>query len=326
MQLYLKKNISIVIPNYNGSYLLRQNLPFLQSSLESDGINNYEIIVADDASTDDSVSFLRANYPDIILIQGEKNLGFSGNINRGINQASKDLVFLLNSDVKLTNHYFHSCLKFFENPDTFGVSGKVLSPTGDVQDTAKYPEIIRLKIKGTINYEIKDSSMGYWTPNFFLSGGNALIDRNKLISLGGFDEIYNPYYGEDVDLSIRAWRSGYKCYYNPEAVCYHPASSTISKEKKSKVQIIMRRNRLVLHHIHLNRPYLSAWLLVNWIKFFCRKLIGDKNFSKSFTEYLKRYPEIKKRRQEAKSFVKSLNKVKKEILFLLKNKNVIRIN
>ncbi len=314
-----------MIPNYNGRHLLEENLPHLYSCLSGEQID-HEIIIADDNSEDDSIPFLKKNFHNVIIVKGDTNLGFSGNINRGIKIASKSLVFLLNTDVKITEEYFRSYLKFFDKEDTFGVSGKVLSPTGEIQDTAKYPEIFRLKIKGTINYEVSSCDESYLIPSFFLSGGSSLIDKNKLQELGGFDEIYNPYYGEDIDLSIRAWRSGYKCYYNPEATCYHNASSTISQEKRTNVKVITRRNRFILHHIHLNTERLALWILANWVKLILRALIGDKKFTKSFIEYLKLLPEIKKRRLDEKLFHKTLFEVRDEILTSLKNQNLTWVN
>ena len=129
-----KKSISIIIPNYNGTQLLKQYLPFTIAAIEAEGVT-YEIIVVDDASTDDSVVFLQAEYPNIKVIINPINSGFSYTCNRGIEAAACELILLLNSDVKLTPDYFSSQWKYFASPDTFGVMGRIIDMDGDgIQD------------------------------------------------------------------------------------------------------------------------------------------------------------------------------------------------
>ncbi|MDB5151144.1 MAG: glycosyltransferase, partial [Mucilaginibacter sp.] len=120
----INKGISVVIPNYNGTKLLTQNLPSVYTALKNSALP-YEVIISDDASTDDSVAFIKTNYPDVILISNSENSGFSVNINKGIAAAKLELVLLLNSDIKLDEHYFEPQLKYFDKPGTFGVMGKI---------------------------------------------------------------------------------------------------------------------------------------------------------------------------------------------------------
>ncbi|WP_028979671.1 glycosyltransferase family 2 protein [Sporocytophaga myxococcoides] len=255
-----QKSISVVIPNYNGRKLLEENLPSVYKALEYCKAE-YEIIIADDCSTDDSVAFLKDRYPEIILLINEVNKGFSPTINLGIKAATKDLVFALNNDVMLTPEYFVDQFRYFDSENTFGVMGKIIGLTDHkTQDTAKYPYIKGATIKGTINYSLENSSKSFWIPSFFLSGANSLVDRKKLFTLGGFDEIYAPFYNEDLDLGIKAWRLGWKCYYEPEAVCLHPNSATISKYHKSKkIKVTSFRNKVLLHLIHLEGLYLFLY-------------------------------------------------------------------
>lgn len=86
------KSISVIIPNYNGEDLLKENLPSLYSALSTSGIMEYEVIVPDDASTDGSVAFLENNYPEIIIVKNKENKGFSGNVNTGIKISTMDLI------------------------------------------------------------------------------------------------------------------------------------------------------------------------------------------------------------------------------------------
>jgi GT2 family glycosyltransferase len=280
----MKLSISVVIPNFNGKDLLETNLPLVYNALQISGISDFEIIIPDDASADSSVNFIKTNYPDIILVENEINKGFAGNTNSGIKRSQKDLVLILNSDVKLTDDYFSQILKYFDEPDTFGVTGRIIGLDSDkIQDGAKYPKYFFSSIASTTNYICKTRSSLY---SFFLTGANALIDRKKLIELGGFNELFNPYYGEDVDLGLRAWRLGYKCYYEHNAICRHPNSATIKKETPEKVKIISSRNKMYLHFIHLNGFELFFYQLKLILKVILRVLILDFTYLKSFRMFI----------------------------------------
>ena len=147
-------SISVVIPNYNGRALLEKNIPPLLKALHKSE-KDFEIIVSDDASTDDSVAFLQQNFPAIKVISAPKNNGFSVTINKGIMAAEKDLVLALNSDVVLHEDYFIPQFKYFDAADTFGVMGWIDTENGDrIQDAAKYPEWKISQVKATKNYLI----------------------------------------------------------------------------------------------------------------------------------------------------------------------------
>jgi GT2 family glycosyltransferase len=244
----MSAGLSVVIPNYNGRDLLAQNLPSLIEALKRGNFKRTEIIVSDDASQDDSVHFLQNQYPDITLVKSQVNTGFSGAVNRGLALCGEPFVLLLNSDITLTPDFFQHQMPWFDNPEVFGVMSRICSPDGgNTLDAAKYPGYRFGNIYSTVNYEEMNHQP---CPTLFLSGANALVRRSYLEKLGGLDEIFNPYYCEDVDLGIRAWRAGWICMYEPRGVCYHPVSATIGKEKSEKVRRISTRNKALLHLIH----------------------------------------------------------------------------
>ena len=285
------KSISVVIPNYNGKELLTKNIPYVLSSLKSSNIQDFEIIVADDASKDDSIDFLKTTYPEIIVVKNEKNKGFAGNTNTGIYASKKDLVFILNSDVQLEDNYFNPLLKYFDLPDTFGVMGRIISMDGSkIQDGAKYSKYSYTNIIGTKNYLSKERDSLY---SLFMSGANSLIVRDKLILLGGFNELFNPYYSEDVDLGLTAWRAGYKIYYDHTAICRHPNSVTIKQQPSDKVQVISKRNKFILHYLHLDGIELYVYLVGATFKTFFRLLSFNLLYAKSFFLFLKSIKKIK---------------------------------
>ncbi len=255
-----RKSISVVIPNYNGSKLLEQNLPSVYEALNN-AKTDFEIIITDDCSTDSSVAFIRQNYPQVHLIISNKNQGFSASCNKGIALANKDLILLLNTDIELNKDFFESQFKYFELPDTFGVMSKIIgAKDGETQDTARFLKYSGFKIKANNFYHLENED--FLTPTAYLSGANALIDTKKLKDIGGFDEIFSPFYCEDFELGLRAWRLGWKCYYDPKSYCIHDHSSTTKNYRTRKwVKAIFFRNRLFVHAIHLSRMRLFFWFL-----------------------------------------------------------------
>ncbi|GGZ13853.1 hypothetical protein GCM10007049_02090 [Echinicola pacifica] len=252
-----KNSISVIIPNYNGRQLLEKYLPPCIAALETEGID-YEIIVVDDASSDESVDFIRKAYPLVSIMLQETNMGFSASCNLGITAAKYDLVMLLNSDVALEKDYFGGLWKYFEDPMTFGVMGQILNSHGKTEDAARKLAFQGIKFKATRFYS--PSKTTSWAPTAYLSGANALIDRKKLLELGGFNELYSPFYVEDVDLSFRAWRMDWRCYYDPKAICHHEVSATTkSHHSKKKLYPILYRNKFILQEIHLEGLALQLW-------------------------------------------------------------------
>lgn len=145
--------ITVLIPNYNGRSLLEENLPFVRQALEKLGETESEIIVSDDASSDDSLPYLQAHHPDVLVVKSPINTGFSGAVNRGLAQCTGEWVLLLNSDVQLTPNYFLPQIPWMKDPSLFGIMGKIKSMDRTVvQDSAKYPGMRYGKILSTLNY------------------------------------------------------------------------------------------------------------------------------------------------------------------------------
>jgi GT2 family glycosyltransferase len=254
----MKKSISVILPNYNGKHLMEQFIPSTLEALKFSNVE-FEFIIVDDCSKDDSISFIENNYPNFILLRNDVNSGFSKTCNKGIKQAKKDLVFLLNSDVQLTPNYFENQFQYFEKPGTFGVMGRIMNFDGKkMEDTARLPYYKGGKFKANKFFYIEGNNE---VPTTYLSGANALIDRKKLQLLNGFDEIYSPFYFEDFDLGLRAWEAGWICYYDHQSYCYHQVSSSTKKVNKgNSVKITYNRNSFTLQSIHLKGFRRSFWL------------------------------------------------------------------
>ncbi|MEO6406448.1 MAG: glycosyltransferase family 2 protein [Ferruginibacter sp.] len=258
----LLPGISVVIPNYNGRQLLPEIIPYALKALQHTNLAS-EIIIVDDCSTDDSCSFIATNFPGVVLIKNEINSGFSITMNRGIFSARFQLMLMLNSDVKLEANYFTSLLPYFLEQDCFGVMGRIVGWNDDnIQDAAKLPAWHGAKLKTSGNYFAAKPAPGDRLFSMYLSGANALVSTEKLLFLGGFDELFSPFYIEDVELSIRAWRVGWKCYYDHFAICRHKVSTSIkSSRSKNFIKTIYYRNKMFLHAKHLEGTALLLWYM-----------------------------------------------------------------
>jgi len=326
-----KKSISIIIPNYNGRQLLAQYLPDTSAAIENAGVA-FEIIVVDDGSTDDSVEFIKKEYPQIKLLINAQNCGFSFSCNQGIAAAQYELILLLNTDVKLLPDYFEHQFKYFDADDTFGVMGRIIDMEGDnIQDAARLPKFNGLKIKTDFFYYTEDANDRLFT--FYLSGANALIDAAKLKEIGGFYELFSPFYCEDIELGIRAWKLNWKCYYEHQSVCQHQVSASTKNYQKPKwVKSTYYRNRFYLHALHLNGLALVGWYIqITLIDLLPKLLAGQLWIWKSYTQLLKNRPLIKQYRGRLNALMakhntkRSIFKVVDEIRQSVKGKTLIKI-
>lgn len=292
-----KKSISVILPNYNGKHLLEQYLPSVIEALDFESIE-YEVIVIDDASKDDSVAFLKETYPQVVLLLNEVNQGFSKTCNKGIAVAQKELVFLLNSDVKLEKDYFTAQWSYFEEDSTYGVMGRIMNFDGKkIEDAARMPRYKGAKFKANAFFYSENPKDKLYTT--YLSGANALVDRQKLLLLQGFDEIYSPFYFEDFDLGLRAWEMGWKSYYEHQSVCYHRVSaSTNTVNKSNSVKIIYNRNSFILQAIHLRGIKKYIWFIQLFTTTLLGHLIkGEFWILKALKEFLSRQDDIRASKQ-----------------------------
>jgi GT2 family glycosyltransferase len=270
-------SISVVLPNYNGKSLLEKNLPSLHHALQH---VDHEIIVVDDASTDDSVVFLKKNYPNILLITRTKNSGFSVACNAGLALASKQRICIANTDVRFSPDYFVKILPVIQG-NVFAAKGRIRNELPD----------------GTfVNFDTTARSFlkrGFWrfdkTPfesqrqgfswqiggRFCLLGCCFVADAKKLKDLKGFDEIFTPFYWEDSDLPFRALQAGYDLRYVPDAEVTHEVSSTINRyRKKALRKLVSDRNKFLFAWRYLSGVgqwslhigYTLVSLLFRWIK------------------------------------------------------------
>lgn len=304
-------NISIVIPNYNGSELLKKNLPKIFEELKNYKKGKNEIVVVDDRSLDESIKVLndfKKEYKNLKVFENEKNLGFSSAVNKGVSKADSDIIILLNTDVYPQKGFLEPLLKNFEQENVFAVGcleksieGKNIILRG--RGIGKWEKGFLIHRRGEI-----DKTNTLWA-----SGGSSAFRKSIWEKLGGLNELYNPFYYEDIDLSYRALKSGYKVLFESKSVVFHEHEKGAIKEKYTQTQIktITYRNQFIF--VKENATDLSLkltfpiWLIYHFVKALAR---GDWPFFKGYFSALVLFPKIiKSSLTYQKTFIKKDSEV-----------------
>lgn len=281
--------ISIIIPNYNGEELLKKNLPKVFDSVSSYESDEIEIIVIDDFSTDNSIEILKKlklelepkySHIKFKIIGNDKNLGFSSNVNKAARNASGDILVLLNTDVIPKKSFLGPLLSHFSDPKIFAV--------GCLDESIENgKKILRGRGIGSWKKGFLAHSRGdvNKTNTLWVSGGSGAFRKSVWNQLGGFDELYNPFYWEDIDLSYRALKSGYKILFEPRSIVIHEHEKGAIKKRfsESQVKTIAYRNQFIFVWKNITDLDLQLshflWLPFNFLK----ALIGiESTFFKGF--------------------------------------------
>ncbi len=276
-------NISIVIPNYNGSELLKKNLPKIFEELKNYEKGKNEIIVVDDGSLDDSIKVLkdfRNEYKNLKVFENEKNLGFSSTVNKGVSKTDSDIIILLNTDVCPQKGFLEPLLKNFEDDPSTSSGEPSVFAVGCLEKSIEGKDIV-LRGRGIGKWEkgflIHRRGEVDKTNTLWVSGGSGAFKKSIWDKLGGLNELYNPFYYEDIDLSYRALKSGYKIFFEPKSVVFHEHEKGAIKEKYTSSQIkeIAYRNQFIFvkenaTDINLKFMYF-IWLPYHFLKALLRR-------------------------------------------------------
>lgn len=242
--------VSIVILNWNGQKYLQQFLP----SVLSTQYENFEIIVTDNGSVDDSVSFLQTNYPAIKIIRFSENLGFAKGYNEALKQITSDYYVLLNSDVEVKQGWLQPMVDLLEsNKEIAACQPKILSyhnkkvfeyagAAGGWLDKYGYPFA-----KGRV-FDICEEDNGQYDqcePIFWASGAALFIRPAVFHEMKGFDEYFFAHQ-EEIDLCWRIQLAGHKIYSCPSSVVYHVGGGTLPRGNSLKTFLNFRNNRIML--------------------------------------------------------------------------------
>ncbi|MBF6596768.1 MAG: glycosyltransferase family 2 protein [Fermentimonas sp.] len=248
----IKIKTAVVILNWNGKSLLKQ---FLPSVIEHTVTEDCRVIIADNGSTDDSVDFLKNNYPQLPLIILERNYGFADGYNKALENVDSEYVVLLNSDVETTSGWVTGLISFMDNnPHVAAVQPKILSynekdkfeyagAAGGFIDKYGYP-FCRGRILNTV--ERDEGQYDKEIDIFWATGACMCVRLRDYQEVGGLDGRFFAHM-EEIDLCWRFNARGRKIMCIPSSIVYHVGGASLSKDNPKKLYLNFRNNLLMLY-------------------------------------------------------------------------------
>ena len=296
----MKPEITLIITNWNGSKLLRECLPTVLEAVRFDRHHCYEVMVIDDCSTDNSLGILADEFPEVRTEQTPQNLGFQEANNYAVKLAESKIVMPMNNDIKLDPKALHYLAQHFDNKDTFAVSGKIFAFD---QTTFLYGNRGGYFQKG--HFHLYEKPPEDDSQTLFACGGAFMVNRQKYLDLGGFDSMYHPLYYEEIDLSYRALKRGWKVHYEPQSIAYHKVQATITRQEKlRRISLISARNNYLFVWKNILDRSMTLTFLFYIPLFLLRDLFRLKSrFWIAFYMALKRLPRALKGRSIEQSDV-----------------------
>jgi len=252
--------VAIVILNWNGRKYLEQFLP----SVSATSYSNYEIVVADNGSTDDSLLFLQEKYAFARIIRFPVNYGFAKGYNEALKLVEADYYVLLNSDAEVSVDWLQPMVALLEVDRTIAAcQPKILSFTnkkvfeysgaaGGWIDKFGYPFA-----KGRI-FDVCEQDRGQYDDSsliFWVSGAAMIIRSSVFHGVKGFDEYFFAHQ-EEIDLCWRIQLAGHKLMSCPESVVYHVGGGTLPRGNTKKTYLNFRNNQIMLAK---NLPWTEKW-------------------------------------------------------------------
>lgn len=240
--------VYVLILNWNGKELMKDSL---SSYLEND-YANFEVVMIDNGSTDDSVEYVKRNFPKVIILQNEKNLGYSGGFNVGLdyafNRNNADYVLISNNDVKADQKVISELVKVAETDEKIGfVTGKVYyyDHPNILQTVGKKEDPIRWNGDHMGNREKDTGQFDEVNERFFVDDIFTLVRKNMYKEIGGYDTTFFLQC-EEYDWQARAKKKGYRIMFIPLAKIWHKDSMTLGKTSPLKAYYDARNPMLVI--------------------------------------------------------------------------------
>ena len=242
---------AVVILNWNGKQLLEQFLP----SVLQYSATLADVYVADNASTDDSVAYLKSHFSEVKIIQNKENYGFAKGYNEALNYVDADVFVLLNSDVEVTKNWLQRPLDIFQSQDKVAaLQPKILDyknkthfeyagAAGGFIDKYGFPFC-----RGRLFFNIEKDEGQYDNEQhiFWASGACLFIKSKAFWEAGGFDETYFAHQ-EEIDLCWRLHHLGYRVFYTYQSVVYHLGGATLSTASPKKTYLNFRNSLYTLY-------------------------------------------------------------------------------
>ena len=311
----IKIKTAVVILNWNGKKLIKEFLPSVISHTVSDDCS---VIIADNGSTDDSVDFMKTEYPEVPLIVLDRNYGFAEGYNKALERVDSEYVVLLNSDVETTNGWVTDLISFMDtNPDVAAVQPKILSyndrdkfeyagAAGGFIDKYGYP-FCRGRILNTV--ETDEGQYDKEIDVFWATGACMCVRLRDYQEAGGLDGRFFAHM-EEIDLCWRFNARGRRVMCIPSSIVYHVGGASLSKDNPKKMYLNFRNNLLMLYknvtQDKLNRTFFFRYIF-DFMAFIHLLVKGQ---FKSAKAVIKAYIDYFEMRKSYKSFrVENMSKV-----------------
>jgi len=294
---------SIVILNWNGKHFLEKYLPGVEAYSQFPDV---EIVVADNASTDDSECYLQTNHPNVRIIRLDKNYGFAEGYNRALQQVDADYYLLLNSDVEVTEGWLQPMFDLMQQKqDIAACMPKIRAATdpasfeyagaaGGFMD--KYGYIF---CRGRLFHSIEKDNGQYDTETeiFWVTGACCMINAKLFHQMGGFDSQFFAHM-EEIDLCWRLKNVGFTIWYTPRSVVYHVGGGTLPQTSPFKTFLNYRNNLLMMYknlspHKHRKR-ILHIRMTLDRISAIHSLLQGDISVLKAVCKAHKSYRKLRR--------------------------------
>ncbi|WP_412468983.1 glycosyltransferase family 2 protein [Pedobacter sp. KLB.chiD] len=308
----MNPSVAVVILNWNGKAYLKQFLPGILLS----EYDNLQIVVGDNASTDDSVSFLQGNFPTIKIIRNDQNYGFAGGYNKVLERVEADYFILLNSDVEVTPNWIKPVIDLMEGDKRIAAAQPKIKwqlnkkqfeyagAAGGYLDIYCFP-FCRGRLFNV--YESDEGQYNDATEVFWASGAAFFIKSACWVEAGGLDADLFAHM-EEIDLCWRLKNLNYKIMYCPDAEVYHVGGGTLQTENPFKTYLNFRNNLIIMQKnlpagdaifriiIRMFIDFIAWWhfLLTGKPKFTMAVTKGHWHFVKSFFKTNKKRKAIQK--------------------------------
>ncbi len=259
--------VSIIIPHWNGVEVLAECL----ESLYKSSYPNLEIIVVDNNSEDESVKYIRNNFPNVIIIENDKNEGYAGGCNRGSEIANGEYLLFLNNDTIHESNWIEPLVKLLEKDKNIAaVQPKLLNyfqnnlfdyagAAGGLMDVLVFP-FARGRI---FNEQESDQNQYDDKMEIFWSSGTAFIIRKTVFEAAGkFDELFFAHM-EEIDLCWRLHLLGYQVWIEPKSVIYHKNAVSLPMYSEKKYYL-NHRNSLIMLLTNYSLPLTIYIFPIRW--------------------------------------------------------------
>lgn len=262
-------NVIVLILSYNGKHLLDDSI----SSYLANDYSNFQVVIVDNGSTDNTKEWVNQFYPEVYVLRNEKNLAYSGGFNFGLNyafmQCNADYVLITNNDVKADSKVITELLKVAERDPMIGfVTGKVYyydSP--NILQTIGYYKDSVTWTGGHIGGREQDTGQFDEDMERFMSDDIfMLVKKTVFLKVGGYNTIFK-FQGEQADWQARAKKEGFKIYYAHKAKIWHKESMTIGKASSFKIFYDVRNTLLpaLIHNDDIFNRIFFKWYFKNLV-------------------------------------------------------------